>query len=103
MLRRLGGGRACARIDSFIVDQHGLRKNGGPVRISRPAATDRDVEQHEEGMVVNPLRSLRKFCGSSSLVKMVVDVETDDVRFPLDSEDVEVVGKAPVARKRIRS
>src|ERR1700687_3018606 len=34
---------------------------------------------------------------------MVVDLEADHVRFPLDSEDVEVVGKAPVARKRIRS
>src|ERR1700761_1752221 len=43
-------------------------------------------------MVVDPLRALRQIGRSASFVEMVVDVETNCLRLPLDCVDVKIVG-----------
>src|SRR5438552_16112031 len=99
MLRRARCRRTCAAIDAHIIHQHGLRKTGGCVRASRPRAPYRDVEQHKKRMIVNPLRSLGQIGGSTSRVKMVIDVKADRVRFPLHCEKMKVVRKSLIAGK----
>src|SRR5450631_4579673 len=87
-------------VHSHVIHQHGLREDGGGVRVSRPASANCDVQQQEEGMVVDPLCSFGQVGGSAGGVEVVIDVEADGVRFPFDGEDVKVVGKALVGGKR---
>src|SRR5579864_8407267 len=49
--------RAGALIDAHVIDQHALWKLGGVVGRPWPVAPDRDIQQDEKGMVVNPLCS----------------------------------------------
>src|ERR1700694_2190654 len=86
--------RTFARIDVNIIHQHGLRKNSGCIRISRPTAANRDVEQYKKWMIINPFCPLRQVGGSAGRVKMIIDKEANRVRFPFDREDMKVVGKA---------
>ena len=97
MLRRAWSQRNCAVVDAHVIHQHGLGENGGGVRISRPATSNRNIQQEEERVIVDPPRSLGQVGGDASRVEMVVDVETDRVRLPLDGEEVKIVGKALIA------
>src|SRR5579862_9916307 len=50
-------------------------------------------------MIVNPLRSGRQVGGRASGVEVIINVEANRVRFPLDGEYMEVIGEGLVAGK----
>src|SRR3977135_3707276 len=60
LLRNEWGTRACgnrcagcgmrALVNSHIVDEHGLRKYGAFIRIPRPVAPDRQIQNHKKRM-----------------------------------------------------
>src|ERR1700680_3226406 len=102
MLRWAGALRSRSFVHSYIIHEHGFRKNGGCVRISGPATSNCDVEQKEKWMVINPLRSLGQVGGSSGCIKVIVDIETDCAGCPLDGEDVKVFGKGRTSGKSVR-
>src|SRR5580704_11587984 len=99
VLGRTPASRVRTLISSHIIHQHGLREDGGRVRTTRPPAAHRNVEQEKEGVLVNPLRSFRQVGVCASRVSMIVDVETNHVRFPLNREKMKVVGKALIICK----
>src|SRR5215471_1166326 len=85
-----------------VVHQHGLRKLGGSVGIARPLAAHRHIQQDEERVIVDPLGIFWNVARCPGGIKMVVDVETDGFRLPLDGIDVEIVGEAGVVGKSER-
>src|ERR1700742_3182277 len=42
-------------IDADIVDGHALWKHAAAGRVTRPVAADRDIQDHEHGMVEHPV------------------------------------------------
>src|SRR3974390_483689 len=82
-----------------MIDQHLLRENRGRIGASRPPAADRNIEQDEKGMVINPLRSLGQVCRSSARIENMIHIEADLVWLPLNRVDVEVIGEFLSRRK----
>src|SRR5438445_159698 len=78
-------------VNPNVVHQHSLRESRGFIRIARPLATDRQVEDHKKGMVIRPLRSGRKIGGSASSIQVVIDVKADLLRLPLGGKDVVII------------
>ena len=72
-----------------IVDQHLLREDGRGVGVTRPVATDREVQDDEERMIEDPGVALDVGRGLGR-VEGSVDVPADGIGFPLDGEDVAV-------------
>ncbi len=87
-----GGALAAAGLDPDVVDRHRLRELGGPVRVARPVAADRDVEQHEERVVEDPAVAARVGRRLPAVLD-AVDVPGDRVGGPVHGEGVEVVGE----------
>src|SRR5260370_41027759 len=71
------------------------------MRISRPIAAHRQVQDQKERFVKNPFPSRFKISAGAADVEIVVKVEADGVRGPLDGEDVKIVGETPLGGKRI--
>src|SRR4029077_13019864 len=84
------------------IDQHRLREDRGFVRVSGPVSSHGDVEDHEKGMVIYPLRSLWKVRWGTSFVEVVVDVEANCSWLPFDREDVEVIRKSQISGQAVR-
>src|SRR5215469_6691327 len=99
----LRGGKRPREVSALVypnvIDQHGLREDRGTVGIARPASADRDVQQNEEFVMVDPFRSFREICRRARGVELIVDVEADGFVFPFDRVNVEVVGEGRVAGK----
>src|SRR5690349_21845510 len=89
--RLLSCPRLRSAVNPYVVHQHGLRKNCGCIWMSRPVSAHRCVQQEEERVIVDPLRSLGKIGRSAGGVEVFIDEETDLVRFPFHSEDVKVI------------
>src|SRR3954471_20754796 len=87
-------------VDPHVIDGHGLREFGGRVGTAGPSSAYCDIEQHEEWVVVRPLGAFRDFIGSACGVEVIVNVEADCFRFPLDGIHMEVVGETRVSRQR---
>src|ERR1051325_8198113 len=93
-MRRSSGRSMRVAVHVNIIYQHVLWIGRGRVRVARPVASNRHVEQQKERVVVNPLRPFGQVRGSAGAVEVIVYVEADRFRLPLDGIDVEVVGKA---------
>src|SRR5262249_47628069 len=88
--------------DPYVIHLHDLGKSRGGIWTARPVAGDRDVEDQEEGAIEDPRFTLGEIGWCRRLVTGAVDVEADDVRLPLDREDMKIIGKSQALRQRVR-
>src|SRR5262245_54864063 len=80
--------QALASIDPHIIHLHLLRERRGAIRIAWPRAADGDVQDDEEVVVVHPARAAWKVRRLARRVEVIVHVEADLVRLPLDGVEV---------------
>src|SRR5947199_9235048 len=92
-----------AREDTHVVHQHALRELGDGVRVTRPVAADREIEQQKKGVVIDPGGALREIARRDPLVDLAVDGELNPPRSPLHGVDVEVVGESSGCERVRRS
>ena len=77
-------------VDANVIHKHGLREYSRRVGIAGPTASDGNVQQDEEWMVVDPLRAFGQIGGSTSGIEVIIGVETDRFRLPLDGVEMKV-------------
>ena len=87
-------------VNAHVINQHALWKYRGGVRIPWPVAANRQIKDQKEGLIENPLPSGFKITPCASHIDILIDVEADGLRIPLDGEDVEIVSEAPLSGKR---
>ena len=82
-------GRIGTLVDADIVHVQGLRKDGRLVRVARPVAAHRHVQDDEEGVVKDPLAG--DIIGRRRKELYAVHVPADLVWLPLDGIHVKVI------------
>src|ERR1700733_14670905 len=74
-----------------IIHQHSLRENCSGVWISRPVASRRNVQQEKTGEKrMSEYRQDEDLSSRASHVEVVVDLEANGVRFPLNGENTKI-------------
>ena len=89
-------------IHPHIIDPHLLGENGSGIGAAGPTAAHGDVENDKERVVEHPLAAGDYVAFVHGLVERAIHVEARLVCVPLDSEEVEAVGKAPIVGQRVR-
>src|ERR1700716_259610 len=80
-------------VNPDVVNLHSLGKNGRSVRIARPSASDRDIQQNKEGVIKNPSLPGWNVSRCASLIQVSIHIESYCSSLPLDGKNVEVVRK----------
>src|SRR5258708_6319316 len=88
-----GSAQSFLAVDPNVVHQHSLGKNRRSVRVTRPAASDCDIQQNKEGVIKNPSLSGWKVSRCSSLIQVSIHIESNCGSLPLDGKNVEVIRK----------
>src|SRR5437660_12860650 len=69
-----------------VVDQHGLGKHRGGVRVSRPVSPDSNGQDNEKRMIEDPFLSARQVFRCTRRIALAVRIETDHFRLRLDGK-----------------
>src|ERR1700677_2781588 len=78
-----------------IIHQHSLREDCGSVWISRPVASHRQIEYQGKRVIEYPFPAGTKIRSGASDVELAVDIEANGIPFPLERENMKIVGKPP--------
>ena len=80
-------------VHSHVIDQHLLGKFSSLVGIAGPISADSKIQDDEEGMVIYPLCACGKIVWAARGIQMIIDIESNLVRFPFDCKQMEVIAE----------
>jgi len=88
------GDNSLARVHAYVVHQHALRENGGIGRVARQNTADSEIQQNKKRMIVHPTFPRWEIRWRPGCIKLVVDKEAHDSRFPFNRKNMKPIAES---------
>ena len=72
-----------------VIDEHLLRELGRLIGVAGPVAANRQIQQHKEVVVVNPLLAVEGV-DADDVCQFAINIPANDVLIPIDGKDMVV-------------
>src|SRR5262249_26968963 len=89
-------------INSHVIHDHRLRKNGCRIRVSRPVAANGEIQNEMKPLIEWRRKASRpRVPVGLRLVKVIVHIPPHHAWCPVETEDVKVIGESACREREV--